>query len=365
MDAIAKQRGLRERIATQPFCGIIATVAMLGLALAFAALFEFHTFTTWVGFLLLCTTPAQLVISIHGGARYPAFAARAPQPLQGIHFTLATVLIAAAAAAAALRLVGGGVTPPTPVALHFAIFAIVTTLWLVAVWQGWPVTLLTASPLGAGVAILVLSYAVAFVLFRVLFDYGFMAQAPVYVAAIDPRGAFNAWQVLVFGVTTLAAILLIVCFELWPMTRFPRIMRQPLLGLVFSLYALLIAAILRAACVDGLGMDVVEFLVAVPIAFIIGAIIVLNMLQQSLYRRTPQPLKGVLLAATSAAVGGTTYWLYATLATVIAGPLASGPPAYALQIWIATAILSVALPFLLTALDYFKLWPLVRPRADE
>ena len=38
------------------------------------------------------------------------------------------------------------------------------------------------------------SYVVTAVLFEVFFDYGWLKGAPVYDAALDPAGLFNAWD---------------------------------------------------------------------------------------------------------------------------------------------------------------------------
>ena len=51
------------------------------------------------------------------------------------------------------------------------------------------------------------------------FDYGFMQGAPVYVAAQDPKGLFPAWHALVFYLSCLAAMFLMINFDLWPLTK--------------------------------------------------------------------------------------------------------------------------------------------------
>ena len=74
--------------------------------------------------------------------------------------------------------------------------------------------------------------------FRVFFDYSFMRDAPVYVAAQDPKGLFPAWNALVFYLSCLAAMFLMVNFELWPLTKSGAVMRQPVLGAVWTIAAL-------------------------------------------------------------------------------------------------------------------------------
>jgi len=89
--------------------------------------------------------------------------------------------------------------------------------------------------------------------------------APVYVAALDPQGLFNAWKALVFCVTIVAAMFLIVDFDLWPLTMFPKVMRQPVLGIVWSIIAVVLVGIAFFLGVGVAGMDPMTFLVRVPV----------------------------------------------------------------------------------------------------
>ena len=77
----------------------------------------------------------------------------------------------------------------------------------------------------------------------ICFNFGFLRGAPVYVAALDPQGLFNVWKALVFCVTIVAAMFLIVDFDLWPLTMFPKVMRQPVLGIVWSIIAVALVGI--------------------------------------------------------------------------------------------------------------------------
>ena len=53
--------------------------------------------------------------------------------------------------------------------------------------------------------------------------------------------------------------------------------------------------------------------------------------------------------------------LYAALAPVVTGTLASGPPGYDLEVWLANALLSVTFPFLIYYAVFFGYWPLTKP----
>src|SRR5437867_11209535 len=106
------------------------------------------------------------------------------------------------------------------------------------------------------------------------------------------------------------------------------------------------------------GMDVMAFLVRVPVPFIFGTIIVMNMLQGSLFAKRTQPVKGVLNAIAAAVIGAALAQMYGALAPHVTGPLHAGPPGYDFEVWLASALLSVTFPFLIFYAEFFKLWPL-------
>jgi hypothetical protein len=109
-----------------------------------------------------------------------------------------------------------------------------------------------------------------------------------------------------------------------------------------------------------LKMDVVSFMVHVPVAFIFGTIIVLNMLQGSLFPKMAQPLKGLFNVAAVVVVGTVLFYLYGALAGTVTGTLKAGPPTYDFELWIASALLGVTFPLLIFHAEFFKLWPLKR-----
>ena len=87
---------------------------------------------------------------------------------------------------------------------------------------------------------LVACYVINYIFFRIFFNYDFMKGAPVYVAAQDPQGMFNAWNCVVFYVTAIGVMFLSLCFDLWPFTKSPSLMKQPVLGIVWTIVALVI-----------------------------------------------------------------------------------------------------------------------------
>jgi hypothetical protein len=344
----------------QPMLGIVAAIIVMAVSLVFISLFDFPTFASWVAYLMICIIPMQIVIGVFWGTNEPRAAAKQSQPLKGLLLTLLTVVIGAIVAPAYLYLAGGNLTPPGPVPSHAIIVSVIVTFWATIMWGGWPFKALIKNPIVGGLTLLVAAYAINFLLFRLFFDYGFMRGAPVYVPALDPHGMFSALNVLVFYVTFLSIMFLTLSFDLWPLTKFPAVMQQPVLGLVWTAVCLALAGLVFWIGTSVMRIDVMVFMLAVPIPFIFGSIVVLNMLQNSLAGKLKQPARGVVNAVLVLIIGTALAQLYRSLAPSVTATLASGPPAYDLEIWLASALLAVTFPFLIFFAEFFKFWPLAK-----
>jgi hypothetical protein len=340
--------------------GIIASVIIMAISLAFISLFELSTFTGWVAYCIECVIPMQIVIGVTWATKHPQFAASKSQPAKGLLLLLLTIVAGLITGVLFFYTVNGGVNPPTPFLMQFTVILVLSTFAGAIMWGGWPFMNMIKNPVAAGIAMLAACYAVTYIIFRVFFNYSFLQGAPVYVASLDPHGLFNAWNAVVYYVTVIAVMFLMLSFDLWPLTKFPAIMKQPVLGLVWSAICLVVGYLAFYIGVKALGMDVVSFMVRVPVAFIFGTIIVLNMLQGSLFSRLNQPVKGLLNIAAVAIVGTLLFQVYSALSGHVTGVLKPGPPTYDYELWIASALLGVTFPLLIFHAEFFKLWPLKR-----
>ena len=349
----------------QPVLGILATALIIAISLGFISLFDFPRFSGWIATFLICIIPMEIVMGVTWGMKQPRFAAERSQPVRGILFSLIALATGVVVAMAHWTGVGGSVSPPTPMLTQCLIASVVITFWLAIMWGGWPFTALIKNPIAAGLAVLVACYVINYIFFRIFFNYDFLKGAPVYVAAQDPQGLFSGWSCVVFYVTAIGVMFLSLCFDLWPFTKSPSLMKQPVLGLVWTLVALVIGGAAFYIGVYVMKMDVVAFMVTVPIPFIFGTIFVLNMLQGSLFAKLAQPLKGVLNTVAAAILGSLFAFMYRELAQVVTGKLDPGPPAYQTEIWLASALLAVTFPFLVAYADFFTMWPLQRAKAGR
>jgi len=287
----------------------------------------------------------------------PSFVGATGQPVRGLVLILVTVIASVVLSPLVLYTIGQGVSPPGPIPSHFAIIVVPTTFWLCIMMGGWPFAGAVRNPVASGLAVLVAAYVVTAAVFFVFFNYDFLKGSPVYLS-FAPAGLFNGVTALVFYVTALAVMFLVLCFDLWPFTTVPSLMKQPVLGLVWTLVTLGGAAVAIWLGVISPGADPMLFLTGVTVPFIFGSIIVLNMLQNSLFAKWAQPLKGVLNAVAAAAIGLLLAHLYAGLGPRVTGALPSGPPGYEREIWLANALLSVTFPFLVYHAAFFGFWPL-------
>ena len=342
----------------QPFLGLAASAVGIAVALAFVRLFPVPSFLGPVAFYLLCTIPFQVMAVVVWGAN-PPFVARLSQPARGLVLLIATLVAGAVIYPIALGVVGEGLSPPGPIPSHFAVIVVPMTFWLAIMWGGWPFTVLSNDPKVAGAALLVGAYLVAWVVFRLFFDYTFMRGAPVYLVSA-PHGLFDAVSALVFIVTALAAMFLILCFDLWPFTLTPSVMQQPALGLTWTVAAVLIAWLAMFVGVTTMGTDPMVFLVSVTVPFIFGSIIVLNMFQNSLAGSMAQPAKGIVNTLLVIVIGQALAYVYRMAAPMLVGALTPGPPGYDFEVWLANALLSVTFPFLIFLAAYFAFWPLAK-----
>ena len=135
---------------------------------------------------------------------------------------------------------------------------------------------------------------------------------------------------------------------------------------MWTIVALVIGGAAFYIVVYVMKMDVVAFMVTVPIPFIFGTIFMLNMLQGSLFAKLTQPFKGLMNTIASAVLGSLFALMYRALMPVVTDKLPAGPQTgYQAEIWLASALLAVTFPFLVAYADFFTMWPLQRAEAAE
>src|SRR5436309_10651270 len=244
--------------------------------------------------------------------------------------------------------------------MHVTITSVVVTFWGAIIFGGWPFKAVIRNEVAAGLVLLAACYLVNYLLFRIYFYEGFIEHAPVYVPSLDRHGMFSALNILVFEVSCLIGLFTMANFDLWPLTTFSGVMRQPLLGMVWTVVALAIGGLAFWFGVGIIKMDVMAFLVTAPVPFIFGSIVVLNMLQNSLFGKVKQPAKGIANVVAVIVIGSALGQMYRAFGPTISGTLRPGPPTYDLEVWTASALLAVTFPLLIFYAEFFSFWPLTQ-----
>jgi hypothetical protein len=348
----------------QPALGLAASALVIAISLGFVALFPAAKFLGSVSYCLICVIPMEIVVGVRWGCKQPGFAAKRAQPAKGALLMLLTAVVGAVVAGAYFFIAGGGQRPVSPMLMICTIVSVIVTFWAAIMWGGWPFTKLLKNPIEAGFSMLLAVYAVNLLLFRLFFNFEFMRGSPAYVEWLVPHGLYNANLALVFYMSAITIMFLMLHFDLWPLTKSAAMMQQPVLGLVWTAICLALGGIIFYLGVFSMAMDPLTFMVRVPIPFIFGTIVVLNMLQGSLFAKFTQPLKGVLSAIAAAAIGTGLALLYTALAPALSGELIPGPPTNEFERWLASALLGVTFPFLIFYAEFFEFWPLKKSAGE-
>ncbi|KXB29846.1 hypothetical protein AT959_18180 [Dechloromonas denitrificans] len=345
--------------------GLAAGVVIVG-ALALSAALAPDFLIGWATLGLVAMVPTQIVISLVWQSAYPKFIANLPQPWRGLGFMLLNGLLGGAIGYVAWAVVGGGSAPPTPFVNMYLIFAVPVMLFLVIPLQAWPCSRFCRSPGSLGAALIVSAYGLAYLLFRLLFNFDFMADAPFYAVDLDPQGLFMAWQPLVLSIAAVVPMLALVLFDFWPISvlagRYPALARQPLSGLLASVLVAGVTLALWGYCVELLAMDIVLFMVRVCVTLNFGFFIILVMFEGMPSLRLPQPWRGLLLCLLGGGLAMLMLFIY-QLVAVGRFALPSGGPGYPLELWLASAMLAVSFPAMVAFAGYFQFWPMARRAA--
>ena len=341
----------------QPWLGIAATVLIIGLAFLAILPWSYSTFGGVFSDVMMCMIPVSAVIGMLWQGATPQAIAQLPQPLRGATFTALGGAVGTVVFFILSATLGGG-KGATPFLGFGIILSVVVTFMLALMWGCWPFTLIR-NKLLAGLAFLATAYAVTALLTRTL-NFSFLAGAPFY-EGMDPAGPIPAWDGLVGAITCLAAMFVVLHFDL-PVERFPRLLKQPVLGVLWTVAANVVGwgAYLLATRVLALAPD--TFLVTVPVPFIFGSVILLTPLGASATRRFAGPVKGAVGALVAMVLGSVLARVYLLLMPLLTRDI----PATQLDhnLWLATALLGVTFPFLAWHHDYFQLWPLRATSTD-
>jgi hypothetical protein len=336
---------------------------VIGLALLIALGMPVDVETGWVTVVLNAMVPTQMVMTLFWRGAYPSMLGGVRQPLRGLLLTLVNLLVAAGVTALAVLAWGGAQWQPTPFIIMPLIISIPLALTQIVLFQAWPFSRWTKSALAQGVLMLISTYCLAAGVDVLLFDFGFLRDAPFYRASLDHHGYFMAWQPVTALVGTVAGILVLVLWDFWPMERLSRLApvlnQQPWRGLILSAMVALLVAMAWTCSVGWAHWDLVVFMVRGCVAAIFGIFIILILFRNLPSLQLPQPIRGLILCAFAALLAVAMFALYQAAASMQFA-LKSGAPQYVLELWTASAMLAITFPLMVAFAEYFAFWPIVR-----
>ena len=345
--------------------GVYATVIVVTLSLAIALSLPPALEMGWVTVLLNGMVPTQMVMTLFWRSEHPAAIKHLSQPWRGLILSGLTLIVGFLVATVAVLILGGGHPEPTPFVIMPLIMTIPITLAQIVLFEAWPFSQFTKSRIWQGVWLLVATYVTAGLIDIVFFDFSFLREAPFYRQELDPHGMFMAMSALTVLVSSVSAVLALKLLDFWPMQKLcaliPACSQQPWRGLILSTVVVTLVACLWLGFVKVGGMDIVTFQTRVCVCMIFGLFIVLVMFRGAPFVHFPQPIRGLVLIAGAAMLAALMYELYRSGLSAFHA-LKSGPPAYAQELWMSSAMLAITFLAMVTFADYFDFWPLIRNR---
>lgn len=114
----------------QPVLGIAASTIIVVLSLLVVRLLGVDLFMGWASYALMGAIPFAIVVGAFWQGKEPRALAGLPQPARGLAYLAVAAVVAAVVAGVHWVTRGGGVTPPTPMAVMTIITSVVTTFLL-------------------------------------------------------------------------------------------------------------------------------------------------------------------------------------------------------------------------------------------
>ncbi|OEK06005.1 hypothetical protein A8C32_19440 [Flavivirga aquatica] len=339
--------------------GILALLLVMVMAFTIAAIFTPINYQ-WVVFFFLAATPAQIIIGILWQNDLPFIKGldQKPQPFKGVVLTLISALFGFAIGSLAILILAKGNWILSPQLSHYMIIAIIVTIWLAVVVNFWPFIGKVKNIAGVGFFTLILAYVLAYLVWTLFFNYENVADlAPWYHEVLDPKGIFNFVSAIVFIISCCPIILYLALFDSWILDRWTG-GKQPFKAIINTILVLLITFVFQYFFIDILEMDMMVYMVLVPICMVFGVFLVNNMTQFLLFEKTPQPLKGLYKVIIATSMGLLMYAIYYNLSPYITGQdLVAGKTGnYQLDLWIADTMLGISFPLILVVTGFLNFW---------
>jgi hypothetical protein len=354
----------------QPWRGIFGVAVTVGFTFLMTSIFDLKTFNGRLTLLLLCFVPILVMVGI-GWQRgtYPSTDGLS-QPWRGMLLTGFVTLIGTIASYVILNFMSGGAAQPfTNV---YAITVVITTFFLVIAFGLWPFNKLSMGP--GGWLTLILAYVLMWYLFKLLFNFNLLSfptgeylssikSVPFYApggplskfADIAPSGFFRWESAIAFYFWMLLFLFIFASLGMWPLSKFPGVMKQPVMGVVLLLICLGFSIIAWVIGVSVLNIEPLRFMLY-GVCFLYGLLMTMTMFQMWPGRLFSGPAAGFVNILIAIAIGIVAYYAYMAFAAWHFGEAAS---AYPNNVFVpATMMLGLSFPAWACYGDLWDFWPL-------
>jgi len=276
---------------TQPWRGIFGLVITLAAMLIITSIFDIKGYLGLFTTFIMCNVPVVAVIGAGWEGKYPSTEGLS-QPSRGFLLTAFVVLIGVLCALGLVNFGAGGAATPF---IHVqAIVTVITTFFLVIALGMWPFQKLSLP--AKGFLTLILAYIIGW-LITLLFNFNLLSNpqgiipspvdpVPFYAeggplapfANIAPMGPF-AWEsALLFYFCVFTFLFCFVALQFWPFSKSPKLMKQPVMGIVVIISCLILGIILYFIGVSALKIAPLRFLLYL-VSFLFGLLMFLFMFQ--------------------------------------------------------------------------------------
>lgn len=276
----------------QPWRGLFGFAVTFALALIVTVNCGMDTYLGLLTLWIMSMVPMELVMTIGWGTKYPPTDSL-PQPWRGFALTAFMFLVGTIVCFAVLGFLGAGT--PQPFTSAFAICTVITAVVAVASFGMWPFSRLSVP--ARGFLTLLAVYGIVFFGIKLL-DFSVLSYpagvnpsptVPVpFYAAGGPLAAFSsiapkgpiAWESgmafwLWVAILTFTSVLL----DFWPLNRFPKLMKQPVMGIAVFAATLIVAYVAFRIGVGILQLEPLRFMYC-GVSYAFGVLMVLVLFQK-------------------------------------------------------------------------------------
>ena len=357
MNTEISELNTRKSFYRQPLLGGFSLIMIITCCLLIISSFSAEMFASWVSFLFMCCVPVQIVCSLVLEGKHPKRVASLSQPYRGLAYIAIAIIGGSILALLILFVVAQGAVPPGPQHNVFIILFIVVLFWLVVIFQCQPFKALFKRPSFLALLILASTFLIDYIFFFFVINFEFINSAPFYTAKLNGSGPVMAFDFLTSAITTVASIMALVVVDFKPIAKLPAANKNFIFIIWSAVIVLCLSFAIKAIFVNILGFDQIVYMVMVPISFIFGVFVLVNLFEKKLVANLSiikQPYMAIFFCVTFASI---IYQLFMLLGPIISGNMEDGAPSYELNFWAANAMLAISFPLIVAFSDFFQYWP--------